>query len=785
MTTAILLTLLGALSRLLPHPPNAVALGALALYSGARLPRRFAFAVPLASMALADVFLDAGTGRAIFTPVRVTVYATFAAIAAAGMLARRARPLSLAGLAAAGSVFFFATTNFAEWLGDPLYPKSLMGLAACYAAAIPFFWNTLAADVAGAAVLFGLDAVSRRSRALSRLRRSPAPLLLPLLAGIAVLHSRPSFGQVPPPAAGSGPPASLAESVVVTATLSPEEERQVGSATTVITRERIEASGAVTVLELLRSVPGLDVARQGTDGSVTSVFLRGAASTQTLVLVDGARVNSPFFAGYDFSALTTENVERIEIVRGPFSALYGSDAIGGVIQIFTRPAGGPATGRATLEGGSAGQRQGSAFVSAGLGPVGVAASFRDARVDGDRNNERWRERNGSFRLESRLGEGARVAVEGAILDGETGNPGPIGAENPSARGLFREERITVPVSFVPAPGHQANVMLASVSSKPSYRDAAGGFNSDTDARTLQGRASDTWKSGAQAVTAFASWDRWSVDDRSTFGTNLDGRVSSLWGGGVQDTIAFGAFTAVAGVRYDRHSEFGSAWSPRATLAWVSADALWKARASAGRAFRAPTVGELYYPFFGNPNLEPERSSSYELGAERYVGEGRVEVSLFWNDLSNLISPDFATSRNANIGRARTRGVEVLWRQRLLPSLEADATYTYLDAQDLQKGLGLLRRPRHRAALAVSWHPLPALTLSPRAVFVGARPDVDAVTFGRTESPSYTRVDLFARWELGHVAPYARAENLSDRRYAEVNGYPAPRRRWAGGVEMKF
>lgn len=782
MTTAVLLTLLGALSRLLPHPPNAVALGALALYSGARLPRRFAFAVPLASMALADVFLDAGTGRAIWTAVRVTVYGTFAAIAAAGMLARRARPLSLVGLAAAGSVFFFMTTNFAEWLGDPLYPKSPAGLGACYVAAIPFFWNTLAADVAGASVLFGLDAISRRSRPLSLFRRSPALLLL--FAGIAVFHPRPSFGQAPP-AAGSRASVPFAESVVVTATLSPEDERQLGSATTVITRDRIEASGAVTVLELLRSVPGLDVARQGTDGSVTSVFLRGAASTQTLVLVDGARVNSPFFAGYDFSALTTENVERIEIVRGPFSALYGSDAIGGVIQIFTRAAGGPATGRATLEAGSAGQRQGSAFVSGGLGPLGVAASFRDARVDGDRNNERWRERNGSFRLESRLAEGARIAVEGAILDGETGNPGPIGAENPSARGLFREERITVPVSFVPAPGHQANVMLASVSSKPSYRDPAGGFNSDTDARTLQGRVSDTWKFGAQAVTAFASWDRWRVDDRSTFGTNLDGRVSSLWGGGFQDALAFGSFTAVAGVRYDRHSAFGSAWSPRATLAWVSTDALWKARVSAGRAFRAPTVGELYYPFFGNPSLEPERSSSYELGAERYVGGGRVEVSLFWNDLSNLISPDFSTSRNANIGRARTRGVEVLWRQRLLPSLEADATYTYLDAQDLQKGVGLLRRPRHRAALAVSWHPLSALTLSPRAVFVGTRPDVDALTFGRTESPSYTRFDLFARWELGHFAPYARAENLSDRRYAEVNGYPAPRRRWAGGVEMKF
>src|SRR5262249_3057748 len=158
----------------------------------------------------------------------------------------------------------------------------------------------------------------------------------------------------------------------VTATLSPEEERDLGSATTVITRQEIQAKGATTVLELLREVPGLDVARQGGDGSLTSVFFRGTNSTQALVLVDGARVNSPYFSGYDFSALTTENVERIEIVRGPFSPLYGSDAIGGVIQIFTRAPSAGLSGRAAAEAGSAGQRQGSIFFSAGSGAFAAA-----------------------------------------------------------------------------------------------------------------------------------------------------------------------------------------------------------------------------------------------------------------------------------------------------------------------------------------------------------------------------------------------------------------------------
>ncbi|HYR46366.1 MAG TPA: TonB-dependent receptor plug domain-containing protein, partial [Thermoanaerobaculia bacterium] len=201
-------------------------------------------------------------------------------------------------------------------------------------------------------------------------------LLLPRPAPALTLFAAILLAAMPAPAQQ---PAPVAESVVVTATLSPEEESHLGSATTVITRQKIEASGARTVLELLRAVPGLDVAQQGSDGSLTSVFLRGANSTQTLVLVDGARVNSPFFSGYDFSALTTESVERIEIVRGPFSALYGSDAIGGVIQIFTRSGAPGFSGQLAAEGGSAGQRQGTLFLSGGSGPFAVAGSYREAR----------------------------------------------------------------------------------------------------------------------------------------------------------------------------------------------------------------------------------------------------------------------------------------------------------------------------------------------------------------------------------------------------------------------
>ncbi|HEY7113134.1 MAG TPA: TonB-dependent receptor [Thermoanaerobaculia bacterium] len=771
MTTAVLLVFLGALSRLLPHPPNAVALGAVALYAGARLPRHLAFAVPLAAMALSDFFLDVGTGRSALSFVRLADYAAFAAIVGIGRArGRAARPLGLAGLSVAGSVLFFLASNAAVWLSDGLYAKTPSGLALCFAAAIPFLGSTLAADLAGTAVLFGADTLSRRRTRTSASFLAAAAVLLALLPAAA--HAQ---QPVPP----------VSEDVVVTATSIPAQETQVGSAVTVITRQEIERSEKGSVLELLRAVAGLDVVQSGPPGSVTSLFTRGTNSTQTLVLVDGVRMNSPFFAGYDWSAMTTENIERIEIVRGPFSALYGSDAIGGVVQIFTRTASEGISGRATGEAGNQGQGQGSAFVSGGEGTFFGSGAYRYVAFDGDRPNTDWRQRTGEARVEARLSEGSRIAFEGGIIDGEVGNPGPVGLPS-TARGLFREERLALPGSFALSDANQLDVLVADVRSKPGYRDVDGGFVSQTDAQTLQTRVSDTQHLGAHALTAFASWERWKVDDASNFGVNLDGQRTTLWGLGAQDTATFGAFTVTAGVRYDRHSTFGDHWSPRATVLWLSPGALWKIRASGGSGYRAPTIGELYYPFGANPNLKPESSISWEVGAERYVGGGRVEVSFFWNDLKDLIVYDFATSTNENVGRARTKGVEVGWRQTIVAALSADVTYTYLEAVNRDTGAALIRRPRHRASLGLDWRPIAGFDVAGRLLFTGDRPDNDPLTGAPTELPSFLRLDLLARYQATpNLAPYLRLTNALDRQYDEAAGYPAAGRLVAGGLDVRF
>jgi vitamin B12 transporter len=773
MTTAVLLVLLGALSRLVPHPPNFVALGALALYAGARLPSRWAVEVPLSALALSDLVLDAASGRAVISGMRLTIYATFAAIVLAGRWARMPiRPLALAGLAAGSSVFFFLTSNFAEWLGDPLYPKTPAGLALCFAAAVPFFWNTLFADLLGTAVLFGFDALSAGQR--TRLLRGAAA------AGVALLLVPPfARAQQPPPAS---------ENVVVTATSVPEDEKDVGSAITVVTREELEKHESVVVSDVLRSIPGLSLSQNGTPGSVTSLFTRGTNSTQTLVLVDGVRLNSPYFGGYDWSAMTTENIDRIEVVRGPFSALYGSDAIGGVVQIFTRPGANGISGRATGEAGNQGQGQGSAYVSGGEGPFSAAASYRYVAFDGNGPNSDWRERNGSASLQARIGDTGRIGVEWGLNDGEVGSPGAIGGFGypSSARVFTHEARVSVPGNFALSDSNHLDVLLGGVQSEPSYRDSAGGFESQTDARTLQASVSDTAKFGANTLTTFVSWERWQVTDASNFGSNLDDVRTTLWGLGAQDAVTLGAFTVTAGLRYDHYSAYGDSWSPRGTISWLSADKLWKIRGSGGTGFRAPSIGELYYPFSGNPDLQPERSVSAEIGGERYFGNGRAEVSVFWNDLKDLIVYDFATSRDINIGHARTYGAEIGWQQTLVPELAVNVTYMYLRTKDLATGDPLLRRPENGATLGLSWMPIPALNLSPRLLYVGSRADADPGTGDPITDPSYLRVDFTARWQATtNLAPYLRLVNLTNHAYEEVAGYPAAGRLVSAGLDVKF
>jgi vitamin B12 transporter len=586
----------------------------------------------------------------------------------------------------------------------------------------------------------------------------------------------------------------LAADVVVSAEAEPEPAASVGVAATVIDAREIAASQATTVLDLLRTVPGLDVVQSGGPGTVASLFLRGTSSTQTLVLVDGVALNSPYFGGTDISALSTANVERIEVVRGPFSALYGSEAIGGVVRIFTRrvSSGEEISGRATLGAGNRSAKEPFAEVALGSGPVTASAGFRRTLTEGDLPNEFFAATNVSATVSAALSDALRVGLVLRRDEGRTGVPYSGATLTPLRATTNQTTTFEAPVSVALSKNTSLEASFRWVKDSPTFSDPDAVFSSSsTDARRAGARTAFTTAVGAHRLTAGADWERTLVSNESNFGVALDDastRTFALFG---EDRIAlFGErLVATAGVRWDEHSAFGSAVSPRLTMAWRVAPSL-KLRAAAGTAFRAPSTGELYYPFSGNPALRPEKSSGYEVGVEKTLVKGLVaEVSGFWNDIRDLIEYDAtSTFMNQNIGSARTRGIEVALRTPVGARSTVRVSYTYLDAKDLDANEPLVRRPRHRASATYATTFVSGGAFSLTGMWVGARPDRDAVDFTKlVEDASYLRVDTAVTLPplAFSLAPFVRVTNVLGRRYVEASGFPAPGRRFLAGLATAF
>ena len=610
------------------------------------------------------------------------------------------------------------------------------------------------------------------------------------LSQVLVLSVSPALlGQLPAPAPA---PAPIAAGVVVTAEAAPEPSDTLGASATVIDAAEMARSKAATVLDLLRTVPGLDVVQSGGPGGVTSLFLRGTSSTQTLVLVDGVPLNSPYFGGTDLSALSTANLERIEVVRGPFSALYGSEAIGGVVQIFTkRAAAAGVSGHASFALGNAGGKEGSLEAGFSEGALSSTIGFRRSFSSGDQFNEFFSGTTLSGALTARLSEGATAGIVLRRDSGRTGVPTDGSGPTPNRSTWDDTTTLEIPLSLSLSKNLLLEASFRYVRDTPSYADPDSSFSwSTTDARRVGARVAATGTWGGQRLAIGVDLERTQVWNESNFGPALDGETARTFAVFAEDRVALGGerLVATAGIRWDDASSYGSAFSPRATLAWRVLPSL-KLRAAAGSAFRAPSLGELYYPYSGNPDLQPERSTGWEVGLEQSIAAGVVaEATGFWNDVRDLIDYDPQTSTNQNIGHARTRGVETAIRTTVAGSFFIRASYTYLDAKDLDADAPLVRRPRHRASLTAGSGFGTGGSWSATAMWVGARPDLSSADFTTpVEQPPYLRVDAAVTLPpvVLSLSPWIRATNLLGRSYSEVNGYPAPGRRFLAGLVASF
>ncbi len=565
-------------------------------------------------------------------------------------------------------------------------------------------------------------------------------------------------------------------SIEVTATLDPEDPADVPASVTVIGRQEIRDRRATGLADLLRTVPGLTVARSGSPGKATSVFVRGANSNQTLVLWNGVRLNDPYFGGFDWSFLPTEGVDRVEVVRGPFSALYGSDAIGGVVQVLTGATSGT---RVAFEGGSRSFLRGALEGGYDAGPVRFDVSGHVRRGDGTLANDFFDGEEGTAEARWSPLPSTVVGLVTRSSHAESGLPYDFLGNPATDRRQVRDStQLAVPVTWSSGPW-SLDAQLGRSAVDLALRDPNAPFDeSDTQASRRSARLLVSRHFGEHSWAAGGGeWQRDAVTDESAFGTNLDDRTQ-------QNRAAFGElflagdrWSGDLGVRHDENQAFGGETTLKAGTAVRLRPDL-RLRASYGEGFRAPSLGDLYYPGFGNPDLRPETSASYELGGDWTPGRWRLGVAGFDTEQKDLIAFDFVRSLPLNIGRARTRGVEgqlAYSGQAVSGHLEA----TYQDPEDRTTGEQLLRRPKRSASAVLTWRPAADWTLATVARFVGARPDFGA------DLPSYATLDLAASWQAGaHLAPYLRLENVLGRDYQEVAGFPAPGSTVAAGLELR-
>jgi vitamin B12 transporter len=608
--------------------------------------------------------------------------------------------------------------------------------------------------------------------------------------------------------------------IVVTATRYPLAPDSVAQTVTVLRGDDLRAQGIRFVSEALRQVTGTQVVQSGSYGSATSLFLRGGESDYVKVLVDGVAVNQPG-GTYDFASLTTENVDRIEILRGPGSVLYGSDAIAGVVQIFTRGGQPGLALDAAGSGGTFGTAEWQLGGQGAAGGLGWSASVSQLTTDGiyEFNND-YRNTSASARVSLAAGARTDAALTGRYTDGKfhfptdfTGVPVDVNqynAEETLTLGLDLTHRFSDAIEGQLLVGrNHSDADFVNPADPPA---TAGSSNSrtETERHTAEARTQFHLPKGVRGLAGIA-YDDQHQESTSEFDGFEDTPFEAdrdNWGFYLQaSALVLPRLQLTAGGRLDENERFGSFWTYRASaLAYASPTT--RVRASVGTGFKEPTFFENYSTSFtrGNPDLQPERSFSVEAGVEQDLLEGKVglEVTGFIQQFRDLIqyNPITASPEEPNffnIAAANASGLETTVRVQPVPALEGSVSYTWLDTEvtdagfetsessTFVEGRRLLRRPTSAITLGAQYGGGGRLRLGAAVNYVGDRDDVRFAQFPdpsvRVELPSYTTVDLSGRYAIipaGQAGRFgldltARVENLFDEEYEQAVGFPSPGR----------
>ena len=495
------------------------------------------------------------------------------------------------------------------------------------------------------------------------------------------------------------------DGVVVTATRTAQTQDQTLSAVTVIDRADIERLQPASLADLLRGTPGMAIANNGGPGKQTSAFLRGTESDHVLVLIDGIKIGSATLGTAALQDIPVEQIERIEIVRGPFSSLYGSEAIGGVIQIFTRRPEGAFVPSFSLGVGSYSHLAGSAGLAGQVGngwysleashdqthginacrvgaaEVGAACFADQPDKDGYRNTALTLQ--GGYRFNEQWDADARLfRSEGHNwYDGNYSDSAENATQVVGGRLHYRPSKnLTFTLSLGTSADFSKDFLHG------IYADR---FDTHRDIGSLQ---ADIGLGGGLLSTGF-DWQRDQVDSTTSYA--VDSRLNR--GLFVQWQQTFGRQSLQASVRRDDNSQFGGKNTGSLLWGWDFTNTL-RLTASYGTAFKAPTFNELYYPYYGNPNLGPEKSRNIELGLRGTYGWGYWSLNAFRNQVTDLITYDASTGAPGNVEDARIRGAEAVVSGHVMSWL-VTGTATWLDPRDESDGYHGNLLPRRARQMA--------------------------------------------------------------------------------------
>jgi len=567
-----------------------------------------------------------------------------------------------------------------------------------------------------------------------------------------------------------------------------------GSAVSVITREEIEQAGQNSVAEILRASPGVSFNSSGGFGSSTDVRIRGTADQHTMVLIDGVPVSDTTSTrnAFDFTMLPVGSIERIEVLRGPQSALYGSDAIGGVIAITTRQPTRGLSGSASVEGGSFGTHREA--LRAGYGGnqfsiTGYAEHFSTqgySRRAGNDEADGSRQWTGGLRGQANLSENLSLDAAFQVTDLETNY------DRRDADPEGEADRLSIT-------GH-ARATLESFDGR--WRQTVTAFGSSIERSFVENTTVDDYN-GNRIGIEYTGEVRWDALGTTLYGLTgeqqsadyvEDGTVQFdedelYWGAFAMQQFSIGpALHLSAAVRFDDFANSGTFVTGRGTAVYELYETETRFHGSVGTGAKAPSLRQRA----ATPNLRPEESWGADLGITQALFDGRltVDVTGFYQEIEDLHVytggfGSFALEAWENIDEARLMGIEITADARVIPGhLDASAHYTYLDAEDATSGDRLQRRPEHEAQVTLSYIGIDRLRVSGVVNWVGG----ERFSRSRERDPldPYTRVDVTASYQAHeHLEIYGRVENLFDVEYEEINGYNTPGRSAYAGIRATF